>query len=128
MRKVGKTIKITVEHPDGGLVSLPAEETTLSLPTAGVMRADTNRLFDPEKLLRLSEWVTTHSKSVKQQFSCVPEDGEAEYKKTDDTTVEKKARYTGKKLRTQATSNQTDSTTGGQNALKNQVTRRPVQE
>ncbi len=128
MSKVGKTMKITVEHPDGGLLSLPAEETTLSLPEAGVMRADTTRLFDPEKLLRLSEWVAAHSKSVKHQFSCVPEDEEAEHKKTNDTTVAKKARSTGKKLRTQATSNQTDSTTGGQNALKNQPTRRPDQE
>ncbi len=125
MRKVGKTIKITVEHPDGGLVSLPAEETTLALPEAGVMRADTTRLFDPEKLLRLSEWVAARSKSVKHKFSCVPEDEEASHKKTNDTTGSKKARSTGKKRRTHATPNQTDSTAGGQNALKNQPTRRP---
>lgn len=126
--KVSKTIRITVEHPDGGLLSLPAEETTLSLPEGGVMRADTTRLFDPEKLLRLSEWVAVRSKSVKQKFSCVPEDEEAEHKKTNDTTGAKKARSTGKKLRAHATPNQTDSTAGGQNALKNQPIRCPDQE
>jgi len=125
MRKVGKTIKITIEHPDGGLVSLPAEETTLSYPEVGVMGADTTRLFDPEKLLRLSEWVVARSKSVKEKFSCVPEDEEAEYKKINDTTREKKARSSGRKLRTPATPHQTDSTDGGQNPLKKQPTRHP---
>ena len=128
MSKVGKTIKITVEHPDGGLLSLPAEETTLSLPEAGVMRADTTRLFDPEKLLRLSKWVAARSKSVLEKFSCAPEDEEAEHKKTNDTTGAKKARSTGKKRRTHATPNQTDSTAGGQNALKSQPFRCPDQE
>ena len=128
MSKVGKTMKITVEHPDGGLLSLPAEETTLSLPEAGVMRADTTRLFDPEKLLRLSEWVAARSKPVLEKFSCVPEDEEAEHKKTNDTTKAKKARSTGKKRRTYATPNQTDSTAGGQNALKTQPIRCSDQE
>ena len=128
MRKVGKTIKITVEHPDGGLVCLPAEETTLSYPEAGVMGADTTRLFDPEKLLRLSEWVVASSKSVAEKFSCVSEDEEAEHKKTNDTTESKKARSTGKKRRTQATPDKTDGTDGGQNTLTNQPTRRPDQE
>jgi hypothetical protein len=121
MRKVGLTIKITVEHPDGGFVSLPAEETTLSYPTFGVMRADTTRLFEPEKLLRLSEWVAARSKSVLEKYSCVPEDEEAEHKKTNDTTKHKKARSTRKKRRTHATPDKTDFPDGGQNTL----TRRP---
>lgn len=128
MSKVGKTMKITVEHPDGGLLSLPAEETTLSLPEAGVIRGDTTRLFDPEKLLRLSMWVAARSKPVLEKISCVPEDEKAEHKKTNDTTKAKKARSTGKKRRTHATPNQTDSTAGGQNALKTQPIRCPEQE
>nr|WP_272819060.1 hypothetical protein [Scytonema hofmannii] len=126
--KVGKTIKIIVEHPDGGLLSLPAEETTLSLSEGGVMRADTTRLFDPEKLLRLSEWMAARSKSVLEKLSCVPEDQEAEHKKTNDTTGAKAVRSTRKKLRTYATTNQTDSTAGGQNAVKNQPTKCPDKE
>lgn len=128
MRRVGLTIKITVEHPDGGLVCLPVEETTLSYPEAVVMRADTTRLFDAEKLLRLSEWVAASSKSVLEKCSCVPEDEEAEHKKRNDTTGEKKARSTGRKRRTHATPDKTDSTDGGQNTLTNQPTRRPDQE
>ena len=128
MRKVGLTIKITVEHPDGGFVSLPAEETTLSLPLAGVMRVDTTRLFDPEKLLRLSEWVAARSKSVTKKFPCVPEDEEASHLKTNDTTKHKKARSTRKKLRTHATPDKTDEPDGGQNTPTNQSTGCPDQE
>jgi hypothetical protein len=115
VRKVGLTIKITVEHPDGGFLCLPAEETTLVDLAAGVMRADTTRLFDPEKLLRLSEWVAARSKSVSSNFSCVPEDEEASHKKTNDTKKHKKGRSTRKQLRTHATPDKTDSTDGGQN-------------
>ncbi len=115
VRKVGLTIKITVEHPDGGFLCLPAEETTLEYPTSGVMRADTIRLFDPEKLLRLSEWVATRSKSVSEKFSCVPEDEEASHKKTNDTKKHKKVRSTRKQLRTHATPDKTDFPDGGQN-------------
>jgi len=128
MRKVGLTIKITVEHPDGGFVSLPAEETTLSLPLAGVMRADTTRLFEPEKLLRLSEWVAARSKSVTKKFPCVPEDEEASHKKTNDTTKHKKARVAGKKLRTHATPDKADVPDGGQNPHTTQPTGCPDQE
>ena len=128
MRKVGLTIKITVEHPDGGFLCLPAEETTLSYPTNGVMRADTNRLFDPEKLLRLSEWVASRSKSVSEKFSCVPEDEEASHKKTNDTKKRKKARSTRKQLRTYGTPDKTDFPDGGENTPTSLATGCPDQE
>jgi len=128
MRKVGLTIKITIEHPDGGFVSLPAEETTLSYPEVGVMGAETTRLFDPEKLLRLSEWVVARSKSVPSEFSCEGEDEEASHKKTNDTTKHKKARSPRKKLRTHATPDKTDEPDGGQNTPTNKSTGCPDQE
>jgi hypothetical protein len=49
VRKVGLTIKITVEHPDGRFLCLPTEETTLEYPTSGVMRADIIRLLERTK-------------------------------------------------------------------------------
>jgi len=104
------------------------QDSTLSYPTSGVMRADTNRLFDPEKLLRLSEWVAARSKSESEKFSCVPEDEEASHKKTNDTTKHKKARSTRKQLRTHGTPDKTDFPDGGQNTPTSLATGCPDQE
>ena len=128
IRLVGKSTKIIVEHPDGGQLSLPAEETNLSLPEVSVMGADTTRLFDPEKLLRLSEWVAARSKFVLEKSSCVPEDENVGHKKTNGTKAFTSKRSTRKGRRTHATPDQTDSTVSGQNARPNQRTLRPDKE
>ena len=128
IRKVGKLTKVIVEHPDGGLLSLPAGETNLSLPEVSVMGPDTTRLFDPEKLLRLSEWVAARSKSVLEKFSCVQQDENVGHKKTNDTKAFTTKCSTRKGRRTHATPNQTNSTVSGQNALHNQPTLGPDKE
>ncbi len=106
---------------------MPADETNLFVQQVSDRQLDKIRLFSPEKLLRLSEWVTAHSKSLTEKFSCVPEDELGEHRKTNDTkafTIKRSAR----KRRTDETPDQADSTVSGQNALHNQPARRPDEE
>lgn len=115
-----------MEHPDGGQLSLPVEETTLSLAEAGVISPDTSRLFDPEKLLRLSKWVAAGSKLLDEKISCVPDDSTEEHKKTNEKTSTK--RSTSTRRRTDETAGQTNSTVSGQDARHNRGRRSKSQE
>lgn len=115
-----------MEHPDGGQLSLPLEETTLSLAEAGVISPDTSRLFDPEKLLRLSKWVAACSKLLDEKISCVPDDSTEEHKKTNEKTSTK--RSTSTRRRTDETAGQTNSTVSGQDARHNRGRRSKSQE
>ena len=101
---------------------MPVDETNLLLPEASVPPKDTSRLFEPEKLLRLSEWVRRRSQSVQEKFSCVPEDEQVKHKKTNDTKASITKRQE-RKRGTQTTPDKADSTISGQNAVHNQPTR-----
>lgn len=128
IRKVGKLTKVIVEHPDGGLLSLPADETNLPSSEAGVLVAGTSRLFDPEKLLRLTEWVAAHSPLESEKWFSVQQHQELEQKKTDDTTACTTKSFTKRKRRTPSTSNKADSTISGQNAVHRNTSSQPAQE
>lgn len=131
LRKVGFETKVIVESPLGGFLSLSADETNLFLqqtcdgaerpPLWGERQLDTIRLFSPEKLLRLSEWVTVRSKSFTEKSSCVLEDKEVERQKKNETKAFTSKRST-RKRRKDATPNQTNSTPSRQNALHKQPT------
>ena len=127
IRQVGKQTKVIVESPLGGFLSLPADETNLFVQETSVPAKDTSRLFEPKKLLQLSEWVRRRSKSLSEKFSCVPEDEEIKHKKAN-ATKSVSSRHSSRKRRTQATPHQTDSPFGGQDALHNFSSRRPEQE
>jgi hypothetical protein len=114
IRKVGKQTKVIVESPMGGFLSLDVEETNLFLQQTCERPLEITRLFLPEKLLRLSEWVVARSQSFTEKSSCALQDKEVERKKKNDTTASTKVR-SNRKLRKDATLNQTDSTPSGQN-------------
>lgn len=102
-----------------GFLSLDAEETTLFVQQTCERQIEVTRLFLPEKLLRLSEWVVARSQSFTEKSSCALEDKEVERKKKNDTTASTKV-HSKRKLRKDATLNQTNSTAGGQNACEQQ--------
>lgn len=128
IRKVGQLTKVIVEHPDGGLLSLAANETNLPSPEAGVLVAGTTPLFDPEKLLRLAKWVAAHSPLESEKLSSVQQHQELEQKETDDTTASTTKSFAKRKRRTPSTPNKGDGTVSGQNAVHRNTSSQPAQE
>jgi hypothetical protein len=56
IRQLGATIQISVNHPDGGTLSLPASET--SFESRDYLIAS---LLEVQKLLDLTDWMTIHN-------------------------------------------------------------------
>lgn len=129
IRKVGKLPKVIVTHPDGGLLSLPSDENSLENSEVCPKASQTTPLFDPEKLLRLSEWV--QERSMMTQTKKLPEHQlhqQVEHNKTDDTTAYTSKSTANRKRRTQKAFSGPDSTASGQNALDWGDNQRPERE
>ncbi len=130
IRKVGKLTKVIVTHPDGGLLSLPSDETSLENSEVCSTTEQTTRLFDPEKLLRLSEWVQERSMSA--QTKKLPNHQldqlvDANHK-TDDTTAQKSKSFANRKRRTHKAPSGVNGKASGQNALHWGDNQHPEQE
>ena len=87
IRRLGKSVRIIVEHPDGGLLSLPANETSLELTPPRVAVKGQLPLFEPKKLWQLTKCVqlicdTTPPKALKIQQQKIGT------KKVDDQTAQ----------------------------------------
>ena len=129
IRKVGKLTKVIVTHPDGGSLSLLSDETSLENSEVCLTASQTTPLFDPEKLLRLSEWV--QERSISTQTKKLPDHQlhqPVEHKKADDTTAYTSKSTANRKRRTQKAPSGPDSTASGQNALHWGDNQRPEQE
>ena len=116
IRHLGKSVRVIVEHPSGGLVSLPISETSLeqSLPCAQV--EGKTPLFDPQNLQRLAEWVTTKALADTEEISSYQQHQEVVMRKIDATTASTQACATRRTRRPHPTVNQSDGEVGGQNA------------
>jgi hypothetical protein len=64
IRHDGKCLKVILEHPDGGLISVPASETSLEPPSRAVQIGGVTPAFDPNKLLQLTVLVSTLSSTT----------------------------------------------------------------
>ena len=129
IRKVGKLTKVIVTHPDGGLLSLPSDETSLENSEVCLTALQTTPLFDPEKLLRLSEWV--QERSMSKEVKKLPGhqlDQLVKYNKTDDTTAQKSKSSANRKRRTHKAPSGANGTASGQNALHWGDNQHPEQE
>ena len=129
IRKVGKLTKVIVTHPGGGLLSLPSDETSLENSEVCSTTEQTTRLFDPEKLLRLSEWV--QERSMSKEVKKLPGhqlDQLVKYNKTDDTTAQKSKSFANRKRRTHKALSGANGTASGQNALHWGDKQHPEQE
>jgi hypothetical protein len=64
IRHDGKCLKVILEHPDGGLISVPASETSLEPPSRAIQIGGVTPAFDPNKLLQLTVLVSTLSSTA----------------------------------------------------------------
>ena len=106
-----------MEHPQGGLVSLPISETSLeqSLPCAQV--EGKTPLFDPKNLQRLVEWVATKDLADTKDISSCQQHQEVEMRKINAKTARTQTGATRRARRPHPTVNQSDGKVGGQDAL-----------
>lgn len=114
-------MKVTVESPLGGFLSLPATETDLW--TQQVFTTQRVEKFLPEKLLRLSEWVAARSQIITSEFSCVLEDKRVEHKKKNEKKASTSNR-SSQKLRKAKSPHKANSKVSGQNPLHSTDTER----
>jgi hypothetical protein len=64
IRQLGKVLKVILEHPDGGLMSVPASETSLEPPLPALQIGGVTPRFDPKKLRQLTVLVSTLRSTV----------------------------------------------------------------
>jgi hypothetical protein len=129
IRKVGKLTKVIVEHPDGGLLSVPFDETNLEISEPSLKVSGTTPLFEPEKLLRLSQWLQGRSQAAEtEKLSSAQKHQKVEQKKVDDTTAYKDGSSANRKRRMHQASGGADSTASGQNARDTATCQHSAQE
>jgi len=116
IRHLGKSVKVIIEHPQGGLVSLPISETSLeqSLPCAQV--EGKTPLFEPKNLQRLVEWVATKDLADTKEISSCQQHQEVVERKINAKTAQTQAGATRRARRPHPTVNQSNGKVGGQNA------------
>lgn len=117
IRRLGKSVRVIVEHPQGGLVSLPISETSLkqSLPCAQV--EGKTLLFEPKNLQRLVEWVATKDLADPKSISSCQQHQEVVERKINAKTARTQAGATRRARRPHPTVNKSNGKVGGQDAL-----------
>ncbi|MDV2998994.1 MAG: hypothetical protein N5P05_004321 (plasmid) [Chroococcopsis gigantea SAG 12.99] len=58
IRHDGKRLKVILEHPDGGLISVPVSETSLEPPSPSIQIGEVTPRFDANKLQQLTVLVS----------------------------------------------------------------------
>ena len=121
IRQVGKLTKVIVEHPDGGLLSLPSNETSLDISEPCPKVSGNTPLFEPKQLLRLVEWVASkNTADVKETSSCTQHE-EVVHSQIDAKTDSTSPNSAKSKRRAHPKPDEADSTVGWQNARRKSV-------
>ena len=128
IRHCGFKTRVIIEHPSGGLLSLPVEETSLGLPQLCLELGGTKPLFDPQKLWRLAQWVENLDTAATSETACVQQHEKVEQRKIDATTAQTPQARARSQRRTHATLNKADSTVGGQNTRPRNSSTNPTEE
>lgn len=117
IRHLGKSVRVIIEHPQGGLVSLPVSETSLeqSLPCAQV--ESKTPLFKPKNLQQLAQWIETKALADTKAISSCQQHTEVVVRKIDAKTARTQAGAARRTQRPYPTLNQSDGKVSGQNAL-----------
>ena len=106
LKRWGQSLQVILAHPDGGVLSLPASETSLELRAAYPIIRGQTPLFEPRKLLRLIQW----QEQIEAEKSQKTEDQEQEQlcgnQKTDDET---RQHQSNSSLAPRQTAHRTDS-------------------
>ncbi len=88
LRRWGQSVRVIFVHPEGGLLSLPAAETSLELRAAYPIIRGQTPLFDLRKLLRLIQWQEQQEAEKSQKTDDHKQDQSCGNQKTDDETRE----------------------------------------
>jgi len=88
IRYLGKSLRVIVEHPQGGLLSLPASETSLELKGPSLQVEGKTPKFEPSRLLRLVEWLARKDSAATSEISLGQQHQEIVPRKIDDTTAQ----------------------------------------
>lgn len=115
-RQVGNLLKVIVEHPNGGLISIPASETSLEVTQSVPQISGQTPLFDAKKLQTLARWLTTLDTATTVEISSGQQHQEVVSRKFDDTATQNTQSLARQTRRPHSAVNQSDSAFGGQNA------------
>ena len=135
IRYYGKSVKVIVEHPEGGFLSLPASETSLDLQKPNLQVAGKTPLFTPDKLLRLVELAASLDLDAKQErcefqaeISNRQQHKKVVQQEIDAKTTQQSQSYPRRKRRTHSTLNKADSALSCQNARPKSKFAAPTEE
>ena len=88
IRRWGKTTRVIISHPDGGTLSLPASETSWEITSPPCVPEEKRPLFDPKKLLHMSQWIEKLSTLKPKKASNCQQPEKVDKSKIDDETVQ----------------------------------------
>ena len=115
-RRWGSSTRVILSHPDGGTLSLAASETSWEIKTYPSEAQNNRPLFDPKKLLDLSQWLEKTSTPTPKKPSNCQSSQTVDKSKLDDETVKTSENRLKRIKRTPEAINQSDSKIGFQNA------------
>ena len=117
IRHLGKFVRVIIEHPQGGLVSLPVSETSLEQSQQCSQVEGKTRLFDPKNLQRLVLRVASLGIADTKEIPSCQQHTEVVKRKIDAKTARTQAGASRRTQRPYPTLNQSDGKVSGQNAL-----------
>ena len=115
-RRWGSSTRVIISHPEGGTLSLPASETSWEITSSPSVPFENQPLFDPKKLLHLSQWVEKFSRRTPKKASNSQQPEKVDKSQIDDETVPTPVHSPLRIKRASETIDQSHSKTSGQNA------------
>ncbi len=116
LRRWGQSVRVIIVHPEGGLLSISAAETSLELRAAYPIIRGQTPLFDPRKLLRLIKWSEQLEAEKSQKTDDHKQDQSCGNQKTDDETRQHQSNSPLARRQTQETPDSADRQISQQNS------------
>ncbi len=88
LQRWGQTTRVIISHPQGGTLSLPTSETSWEITSPPCVSFENKPLFDPKKLLHLSQRVEKVSTPHPSKASNCQQPKKFDNQKIDDETVQ----------------------------------------
>ncbi len=116
IRRWGNSTRVIISHPQGGTLSLPASETSWEITSSPSVLEQNQPLFDPKKLLHLSQWVEKLSRRTPTKASNCQQPEKVDNNKIDDGTMQTQVHSALRIRRAPETIDQSDRSVSFQNA------------
>lgn len=88
LRRWGNSTRLILSHPEGGTLSLPASETSWEITSSPSVPEQNQPLFEPKKLLQLSQWVEKLSTLTPTKASNSQQPEKVDNSKIDEGTMQ----------------------------------------